>query len=336
MVRQSISVALAGLIVLNSPASSLVQAEPSSTLSAAGDLSLFTDPVGAGVYVDGVFAGRTPVTLRGVPAGDHRVRIVKDGYLENARVVSVDAGQPTRLQVRLTRDARAATAPFGQVQVAVTKEDSPSSLRWVLLALAGGGVGGYLYATKLKGNKAPVAGSVAVSPTSGLVGSTSISFSAAAASDPDGDSLTFDWNFGDQQHGTGASPTHVYNSTGTFTVMLTVSDGKDTASATGTVVIQSLTGTWKGPLVSNTTTYNTTLMLTQTGAAVTGTYSDHLLNSGTVSGSVTPGSSPVSLSVTVGSFDPFTFTGSPAANADALTGTANGVALTATWTLTRQ
>ena len=107
MVRQSISVALAGLIVLNSPASSLVQAEPSSTLSAAGDLSLFTDPVGAGVYVDGVFAGRTPVTLRGVPAGDHRVRIVKDGYLENARVVSV-----ARQGHDLMKDAARADAPF--------------------------------------------------------------------------------------------------------------------------------------------------------------------------------------------------------------------------------
>jgi hypothetical protein len=40
--------------------------------------------------------GATPVTVsRILPAGEHRVRVVKSGYLENARLITVVAGKPT-------------------------------------------------------------------------------------------------------------------------------------------------------------------------------------------------------------------------------------------------
>lgn len=62
-------------------------------------------------------------------------------------------------------------------------------------------------------------------------------------SDPDRDSLTFSWNFGD---GSAASPTvsanHTYTVAGSFTVTLTVSDGRGGfATASGTVVITTPT-----------------------------------------------------------------------------------------------
>ena len=54
-----------------------------------------------------------------------------------------------------------------------------------------------------------------------------MNFSSAGSSDPDGDSLTYDWDFGDgTAHSTQANPAHTYTSNGNFTARLTVDDGR--------------------------------------------------------------------------------------------------------------
>ncbi len=85
-------------------------------------------------------------------------------------------------------------------------------------------------------------------PYAGVEG-TSVAFSAAGSSDPDGDALSYAWDFGDGTAGTGAAPTHAYADNGAYTVQVIVRDpygAADTAAAPVTVanappVITSLT-----------------------------------------------------------------------------------------------
>ncbi len=69
-------------------------------------------------------------------------------------------------------------------------------------------------------NAAPTASFTSSCPT------LACAFDASASSDPDGDALTYSWNFGDTETGTGVSPNHTYASAGPRTVTLTVSDGE--------------------------------------------------------------------------------------------------------------
>ena len=71
-------------------------------------------------------------------------------------------------------------------------------------------------------NTAPVADPEG--PYLGAQGSP-INFDGSGSSDPDGDSLTYRWDFGDETTATGASPTHSYPAAGIYNVCLVVNDG---------------------------------------------------------------------------------------------------------------
>ncbi|MEV7431806.1 PKD domain-containing protein [Nocardioides sp. NPDC092400] len=60
-------------------------------------------------------------------------------------------------------------------------------------------------------------------------------FDASGTTDAEGDELTYSWAFGDGQSGTGRNAQHTYAAGGQRTVTLTVGDGVDTDTATGTV-----------------------------------------------------------------------------------------------------
>ena len=84
-------------------------------------------------------------------------------------------------------------------------------------------------------NEPPVAD--AGGPYSGTEDELVTTFDGTGSSDPDGDSLTYAWDFGDEATGTGPKPTHAYGAGGEYTVKLTVSDGRggvdsDTTTAT--------------------------------------------------------------------------------------------------------
>jgi PKD repeat protein len=71
-------------------------------------------------------------------------------------------------------------------------------------------------------NQPPLA--VAGGPYSGGV-NQDIQFDGSGSSDPDGNNLAFDWDFGDNSaHGSGATPTHAYAAANNYLVTLTVTD----------------------------------------------------------------------------------------------------------------
>jgi PKD repeat protein len=89
-------------------------------------------------------------------------------------------------------------------------------------------------------NRAPVAN--AGGPYTGTI-AVAIHFNGSASSDPDGDALTYAWDFGDASTGTGVTVDHPYAAAGTFTVSLTVTDNgtpnlSNTAMTTATITNQ--------------------------------------------------------------------------------------------------
>jgi len=64
---------------------------PAAAVPVTGQLAIRSTPKGAGVLVDGLWRGRTPITVRGLTVGTHAVRVVEDGYIAETRRVAVDA-----------------------------------------------------------------------------------------------------------------------------------------------------------------------------------------------------------------------------------------------------
>ena len=82
-------------------------------------------------------------------------------------------------------------------------------------------------------NRAPTAD--AGGPYSGDTG-VEVAFDGGASSDPDGDTLSYSWDFGDGQVGNGVTPSHVYTVAGAYTVSLSVNDGEFDSSVVMTEV----------------------------------------------------------------------------------------------------
>ena len=86
-------------------------------------------------------------------------------------------------------------------------------------------------------NSAPVA-SASASTTQGQA-PFSIDFNASASTDPNGDALTYAWDFGDGATDSGETVSYTYTAAGEYTVVLTASDGVLTGTDSLTVSIAS-------------------------------------------------------------------------------------------------
>jgi len=299
--------------------------------AATASLDVISEPAGANVYVDGKLAGQTPLQVSALEPGDHRVRVSKDGYLENARIVSVSAADTKVVTVKLT--PHNASNANEMEQVSGGGGGGGGSKKWLWIGLAGGGAAAATLLLLPK-NKPPSAGTIALSPGTGLGmnGITTYTFTSSA-SDPDGDALTYSWNFGDNTTGSGAAPTKIYNTAGTYQVSLSISDGKESVSAPGISVTvgRSLTGAWSG---GRDFQCNINLNLTQTTTALTGQmlFVDNCTGPITIAtASVTGTTHPAAVTFTT---VPYTFTGFAFLLTSRFVGTTDAAGTTLTGTIT--
>jgi glucose/arabinose dehydrogenase len=79
-------------------------------------------------------------------------------------------------------------------------------------------------------NQPPTA-QTAASPTSGPA-PLAVTFSSAGSTDPEGQPLTYSWDFGDGAMSTATDPSHTYTANGRYTVRLTTSDGTNQTGST--------------------------------------------------------------------------------------------------------
>jgi len=108
-------------------------------------------------------------------------------------------------------------------------------------AIVGGQTHGFLLANDAPppptNNQAPVA-AISTDVSTGRAPLT-VNFNASGSTDPDGDTLTFVWDFGDGTTGTGIAATHIYVNAGTYMVTLTVSDGQLSDAATVDIKVRN-------------------------------------------------------------------------------------------------
>lgn len=97
-----------------------------------------------------------------------------------------------------------------------------------------------------------------------------VAMSAAASNDPDGDALTYDWDFGDGGIGTGVSASHTYSQDGSYTVRLIATDVlglADTITTTATVLnVAPNIGAFAGATLLPGETYSASGSFTDPGA----------------------------------------------------------------------
>jgi hypothetical protein len=83
-----------------------------------GSLVVESDPPGASVFLDGRPAGQTPLTVPTIEVGVHRVRVMRLGYLENSRLITIKRGERTTVHARLT-DPAPQTATAAALKIVV-------------------------------------------------------------------------------------------------------------------------------------------------------------------------------------------------------------------------
>ncbi len=72
---------------------------PANASQPVGVLRIKTDVTDAQVVLDEQEVGRTPLTLRTVAAGKHRLLLIKEGFEDHAQEIDVNAAKPTSVFV---------------------------------------------------------------------------------------------------------------------------------------------------------------------------------------------------------------------------------------------
>lgn len=185
--------------------------------AASGGKALGLPPGGAAALsldlVEGVHAVRAVVRASG---GEGGVELRVDGQPVGTRVVSLDGYRVVEAQAKVRGS--------GAHRVEVARADGAAGVEVRFDRVAVENLGPLP-------NHAPAASLAAATHI------LNVTVDAAASSDPDGDALTYRWDFGDGATASGPRAEHLYAWDGTYTVTLTASDGRLESTASQQVAV---------------------------------------------------------------------------------------------------
>ncbi len=93
--------------------------------SAYGNVSVYSSPLNANVYIDGVYKGIAPVDLTGISAGSHALKLALTGYYDyDATITIVGGGTITAFGSLAPRES-ATVVPTSTPAVTTTTEPAP-------------------------------------------------------------------------------------------------------------------------------------------------------------------------------------------------------------------
>mgnify|MGYP006268086033 CR=1 FL=1 len=271
-------------------------------------LTVVTIPEGAMIALDGRPLGLSPLEVRGVSAREHRLSATKTGFAPQTKLVKVEAGVAQRVEMAMPVLAtESATVTKGGKGKIIALGVGGAVAAGAAVAVAGGGGAAASTSktttttattttpttttttptTTTPTNRAPTVscgnvmfgGTRQITATDvGIVSATRFQFFIAAASDVDGDSLSYTIAYGNGVSSTGTysatnnSSTYVYPGAGTYSPSITVRDAR--GGEAGCRYASLLTSTVAGEWIGNATTgvQQSRLVLSQSGVNVSGNY----------------------------------------------------------------
>jgi PKD repeat protein len=227
-------------------------------------------------------AGRASAgALQPVEAGSFEIEVDVSYQGQTAKAVIRNTNYPTAADARSAgREPGKSTNPNAQAAGAAGATQAPTAAGSAAVAAAGGGMSkvavvglvaggaagaGAAVVLSRRASDAPAGtvSAVTASVTSGLQAATPFVFNVQTTGF-EAASIAYRWEFGDGAAATDPSPTHVYAAPGSYTVVVTVSDSRQSARSQLAVTVHTLTGAWVS------TSLRTTLSLTQSGSTLTG------------------------------------------------------------------
>ena len=292
------------VVISPTPLANTPPPDPRSAAS-RGVVTIVTSPEDAMISLDGRPLGLAPLQISGISAGEHRVTATKTGFGNQVRVIKVDAGSSTRIEIPLSSSNTTTSAV----------ERKGGKAKWI--AIAGGGAAAAAAGLAASGGKAPAKTTPTTATTTptttttttpatttptnraptvscgnvvfggtrtiqtadvGIVSATRFQFLIAAASDVDGDSLSFTIAYGNGVSSTATysatnnSTTYIYPGAGTYSPSITVRDAR--GGEAGCRYATLLTSTVAAEWIGNATTgaNSSRLVLSQSGVNVSGNY----------------------------------------------------------------
>lgn len=227
-----------------------------------GRLTLWSDPPGAGVYLDGRLVGETTAHAQGLtlyldPEGKHRLELSLCGYKIWSADVALKSGETQEIRAELEpiREVSIETDPpgaaiwlagryYGKTPAKITL-DPAVAVEELTLALVKEGYKRWSTScitdreieVSLRKNEPPLA---RISCPDRGTALEEIGFSAFTSVDPDGRIVEYRWDFGDGTTAAGVTALHQFKRPGTYRVELTVVDDEGAESrVTKDILIES-------------------------------------------------------------------------------------------------